>query len=444
MELNSRRFFTFPVLVGVLALCTNADAFVHGIVPSLRHSGHRHLASISRKTETQRFSSLRPKGGLTNLRASAPEFPVIDISPMSEEGKTSAKLRVAEEVRAACEEHGMFYVKGHGIPDELQAAAFKASQDFFSLPSEVKEALPCVTGGFTRGYIGVGKESGSDRHELKEAFSYGYEWDSSTPPINPLQGPNLWPPSSSGLASAWQEPLQKIFTDNVRVGSMLTGALALSLGEEEAAMHTLCQEGDTISLMRLFHYLPLPNRREDVQGLDAAGGKEVTGSSPHTDWGWITIILQDPSVVALEVFHREAWHPVPPQPESSRPRRNAFPSSSSRILGTRLGSRRSRGASATPSSPTSSRGEAASSQRRRASPSAALSWTNGPRSSARDLGHTGRDLGHMGRDIGHTGHDIGLMGCGMGHTGRDLAPHDTGGTGRDLGSTERDSKLGWA
>eukprot|EP00961_Rhodomonas_salina_P126881 1710169-Rhodomonas_salina.1 len=116
MELNSRRFFTFPVLVGVLALCTNADAFVHGIVPSLRHSGHRHLASISRKTETQRFSSLRPKGGLTNLRASAPEFPVIDISPMSEEGKTSAKLRVAEEVRAACEEHGMFYVKGHGIP----------------------------------------------------------------------------------------------------------------------------------------------------------------------------------------------------------------------------------------------------------------------------------------------------------------------------------------
>eukprot|EP00961_Rhodomonas_salina_P126883 1710169-Rhodomonas_salina.3 len=38
-----------------------------------------------------------------------------------------------------------------------------------------------------------------------------------------------------------QEPLQKIFTDNVRVGSMLTGALALSLGEEEAAMHTLCQ-----------------------------------------------------------------------------------------------------------------------------------------------------------------------------------------------------------
>eukprot|EP00961_Rhodomonas_salina_P126884 1710169-Rhodomonas_salina.4 len=24
----------------------------------------------------------------------------------------------------------------------------------------------------------------------------------------------------------------------------------------------------------------------------AVGGKEVTGSSPHTDWGWITIILQ--------------------------------------------------------------------------------------------------------------------------------------------------------
>eukprot|EP00288_Rhodomonas_lens_P017318 CAMPEP_0177711906 /NCGR_PEP_ID=MMETSP0484_2-20121128/12112_1 /TAXON_ID=354590 /ORGANISM="Rhodomonas lens, Strain RHODO" /LENGTH=387 /DNA_ID=CAMNT_0019223673 /DNA_START=358 /DNA_END=1522 /DNA_ORIENTATION=+ len=387
---------------------------------------------------------------------------------MSEEGKTSAKLRVAEEVRAACEEHGMFYVKGHGIPDELQAAAFKASQDFFSLPSEVKEALPCVTGGFTRGYIGVGKESGSDRHELKEAFSYGYEWDSSTPPINPLQGPNLWPPSSSGLASAWQEPLQKIFTDNVRVGSMLTGALALSLGEEEAAMHTLCQEGDTISLMRLFHYLPLPNRREDVQGLDAAGGKEVTGSSPHTDWGWITIILQDPSVVALEVFHREAWHPVPPQPGTllvnvgdyvslytrgryvsplhrviSPPKERfsfvffAYPGYEARIPQVEGGQRYSLFTDQLQGGG----GEFAEEESESFGRFILDKWAQ---VRARDLGHTGRDLVHMGRDIGHTGHDIGLMGCGMGHTGRDLAPHDTGGTGRDLGSTERDSKLGWA
>ncbi len=44
---------------------------------------------------------------------------------------------------------------------------------FFSLPEAKKRKIPAKKGGFTRGYIGFGGESGSHLLECKEAFSYG-------------------------------------------------------------------------------------------------------------------------------------------------------------------------------------------------------------------------------------------------------------------------------
>lgn len=44
---------------------------------------------------------------------------------------------------------------------------------FFALPGATKGEIPAKKGGFTRGYIGFGGESGSHLLECKEAFSYG-------------------------------------------------------------------------------------------------------------------------------------------------------------------------------------------------------------------------------------------------------------------------------
>ncbi|CAM9955610.1 unnamed protein product, partial [Ectocarpus sp. 13 AM-2016] len=63
---------------------------------------------------------------------------------------------------------------------------------FFSLPEAAKRKIPAKKGGFTRGYIGFGGESGSHLRECKEAFSYGYPWPNDQPPNNALQGPNIW------------------------------------------------------------------------------------------------------------------------------------------------------------------------------------------------------------------------------------------------------------
>lgn len=47
------------------------------------------------------------------------------------------------------------------------------SRRFFSLPDDTKRKIPVKKGGFTRGYVPFGGESGSHRLECKEAFSFG-------------------------------------------------------------------------------------------------------------------------------------------------------------------------------------------------------------------------------------------------------------------------------
>ena len=37
--------------------------------------------------------------------------------------------------------------------------------------------------------------------------------------------------------------------------------------------------------------------------------QERIGSSPHTDWGFLTLILQDPSVIGLQMFKVQTLNP---------------------------------------------------------------------------------------------------------------------------------------
>lgn len=57
--------------------------------------------------------------------------------------------------------------------------------------------------------------------------------------------------------------------------------------------------------MRIFRYLPL-GTVEESKGIDT-----IIGSSPHTDWGFLTLILQD-SVGGLEFIDADGrWNSVP-------------------------------------------------------------------------------------------------------------------------------------
>lgn len=203
---------------------------------------------------------------------------------------------------------------GHGISSALESATLASARAFFALPETEKAAIPVVQNGegFTRGYIGVGKESGSaERIEVKEAFSYGYEWDAVASDFaNGLQGGNVWPQASDDAADhrwgpADRATLNDFFAHMVEASRSVSRHLGRSLYGDADFLDKFCQQGDTISIMRAFHYFPYAKF-----GSAAPEGFEFIGSSPHTDWGFLTLILQD-RIGGLQILHKGEWVDVP-------------------------------------------------------------------------------------------------------------------------------------
>ncbi|KAF4657356.1 hypothetical protein FOL47_008474 [Perkinsus chesapeaki] len=198
---------------------------------------------------------------------------------------------------------GAFILQGHGVDDSLIDNVFPSARRLFTAVDQLeKERLAITGGGLTRGYVLLGGESGSDRQEMKEAFSYGYDWHAEQSHFeNKLQGPNVWP---SGINTEDKRILNEWFEHATRIGLALSAAFARATGQE--ALASSCgPDGASISLQRVFRYFA-------VEGNDRSGEKRI-GSSPHTDWGFITIVLQQEGIDGLEVQDPETgyYYPLP-------------------------------------------------------------------------------------------------------------------------------------
>ncbi|KAI9098870.1 hypothetical protein DFS34DRAFT_93066 [Phlyctochytrium arcticum] len=244
-------------------------------------------------------------------------LPIIDLTPFDPSAPSTPesqalKSSVAEQLAAACVMHGAFYIKSGsigGLTRDMRKQVFDAAGHIFSLPDPIKKSIPIKPGGFTRGYIGIGGESGSDALEVKEAFSYGYPWPADKTPGNELQGPNVWP---ADCPETVQTTLTEFYTGMCTVAGAVTRALSLALGMDEHHLEQYCTKGDTISLMRLFHYFPYSKADSTSPSTTSR-----IGSSPHTDWGFLTLIMQQDGPSGLQLLDPSnpgTWLDVPPIP----------------------------------------------------------------------------------------------------------------------------------
>jgi isopenicillin N synthase-like dioxygenase len=239
-------------------------------------------------------------------------LPTIDISSFCLPTLSTSIERdaVAEQLVAACEQFGMFYATlGDRVPD-ICAPAFAAASELFSLPETVKNAMaPKMWGASAaRGYLAVGAESGGALPERKETFSYAAEL-SDAPNVcsNALQAENVWPPCSATANGSIVHALQAFLVDAAHVAAAVCRALSLALNDRELV--TSCEAGNSVSLMRCFHYFPSDNNASE------------TGSNQHTDWGLLTVIAAQHQVAefesqlvtqaALQLFHDGQWRDVP-------------------------------------------------------------------------------------------------------------------------------------
>jgi isopenicillin N synthase-like dioxygenase len=236
---------------------------------------------------------------------SAPEFssiPLVDVSDLV--AGRPGRYEVAKRLAGACAESGFFYAVGHGVDPALQQRLREASRRFFALPLEQKLAIRMAHGGRAwRGYFPVGGELTSGRPDQKEGLYFGAELAPDHPLVRagtPLHGPNLFPAQVPELRAAVLEYMAAL----TGLGHALVRGLALGLGLHEshfAERYT----GDPLILFRIFSYPPAA----------AAPDPTLWGVGEHTDYGLLTMLLQDESG-GLEVRSRSRWVAAPPVPGS--------------------------------------------------------------------------------------------------------------------------------
>lgn len=174
-----------------------------------------------------------------------------------------------------------------------------SAKRFFSLSQDEKNAVAKENNTWNRGYEMLRSqilEEGT-QPELKEGFYIGDDISTDHPyflnkKLN--SGPNQWPAS---LGDDFKDTANSYYKSAVDLARDLLRALALSLDLPEDYFVPFMD--GAVATMRLLHYPPQPPDADE---------KLTRGIGAHTDFGAITLLLQD-EVDGLQVWdkHSDTW-----------------------------------------------------------------------------------------------------------------------------------------
>jgi isopenicillin N synthase-like dioxygenase len=210
----------------------------------------------------------------------ATSIPVIDLGDSIADG--ADRRRVAAEIHRACRDTGFFYVAGHGIDPALVADQIDAAHRFFALDETARRAVWVRNSPYRRGYEGPGAQTLDQGSAPDHKESYAIAID--LPPSHPLvvagvpgQGPNQWPQGLPGF----REQMLDYQAAMIGLGRHLMGCVAQSVELPYDYFSAGLREPQCG--VRLLRYPPQP----------ADATNNLLGAGAHTDWGSITILLQD-------------------------------------------------------------------------------------------------------------------------------------------------------
>jgi len=225
--------------------------------------------------------------------ASRSEVPVLDLAPLTQGGPID---ELARQLDLACRQTGFFYVANHGVSENALNAVFGATRRYFAMPLDVRQGH-LMHPYFRRGYMpqGVTQQPGYEA-DLKESYEVGLDLALDDPDVvarRPLHAPNQWPAELPWL----REAAETYFNQTKALGERLLRLIARALDLDDGFF--LRYNRKPMVQMRMFHYPP-------QKTSDAA-----LGAAPHTDFGMITLLAQDP-IGGLELKKRDGeWIAAP-------------------------------------------------------------------------------------------------------------------------------------
>lgn len=220
-------------------------------------------------------------GGAHVTTHTGPVIPAPSLLPTIDLSESESTL--VEALDSAFCEVGFCICNHAGLDPAIRDAAFAASRAFHALPDSVKAAY--AINSAHRGYIApkasttrTSSVAEVRRPNTSESFILMHEVPESDPRFGqPLQGPNQWPQD----VAEFREALEAYWRDVERVARQLTKLCLKALGIEAGLYEAWF--GQPTEFLRLLHYWPeAPDEPEDS-----------FGSAPHTDHGFLTLLVQD-------------------------------------------------------------------------------------------------------------------------------------------------------
>lgn len=233
------------------------------------------------------------------------QIPIIDLAPL-QDGSMAGLSQVAQAIDSAYSQVGFAYLINHGVDQSLIDQLFAASADFHGLPRDAKMAIE--VNEHHRGFIPINTSTTRTSSIAKvtkpnqsESFMMMHELALDDPDMiagAPLAGPNQWPedlPAFRTVVRRYNETLSDL-------GRTLVKAISVALGGAPDALDQYFARPTTF--LRMLFYPPQPPQSPD----------DLYGSAPHTDYGFITILLQD-EVGGLQVRNTAGeWIDAPYMP----------------------------------------------------------------------------------------------------------------------------------
>uniref|UniRef100_A0ACD6ALB7 Uncharacterized protein n=1 Tax=Avena sativa TaxID=4498 RepID=A0ACD6ALB7_AVESA len=218
------------------------------------------------------------------------KLPVVDLARLRVPTERAAVLST---LYTACRDYGFFQVVNHGVDSQAIVGMLDVAARFFELPfpERARHMSPDVRAPV---------RYGTSFNQANDAVLCWRDFLklSCAPTLRDVVP--SWPDSPADLrevAAAYAEANRRVFVDVVEAALE-----ALGIGDgEDGVMEELATAGSQMMTVNCYPACPQP---------------ELTlGMPPHSDYGFLTLVLQD-DVEGLQVMHGGEWLTVDPVPGS--------------------------------------------------------------------------------------------------------------------------------
>ncbi|XP_031099099.1 1-aminocyclopropane-1-carboxylate oxidase homolog 1-like [Ipomoea triloba] len=213
--------------------------------------------------------------------ASTFKVPIIDMEGVHTD--PTRRSEIIKEIRDACQTWGFFQILNHGIPTQVLDEMIEGVREFHEQDSEVKKQF--YSRDPTRK---VGFNTNFDFHTSPAAT-----WRDT---FYSIMAPH--PPTPEELPQVCRDILIKYTNSVQKLGLCLLELFSEALGLDKNYLEKL---GCAVGLSIFGQYYP------------ACPEPELTFAiRDHSDSGFFTVLIQDPHIGGLQLFHENQWVDLPP------------------------------------------------------------------------------------------------------------------------------------